>query len=353
MKHALFATTAIAVALSAQPVVAEVTNARDGALDVTVSGNVRFEAGLAFSEDNDAAADRDGGFRSDSFVQFNAVGTNEAGLRYGLRIDLDDIAVDTDVDVDEVYMFVGGDWGQIRFGDKEGVINTLNRGAPGSVGSGGFDGSYGRYTVNGGASYSMDGISTGDVTRVTYLSPSLEFGDTSLDVGVSYAPTDTGGEKNSPAVRTSGAVENIIDVGGRITGSSGSFDYGISAAYARGDNVADGADDVSGYRLGVDASFGLGSGALGMAMGYYSQEDNDVDTSSLWGAVDYSVGSLTIGANVVNSDVGASDDHTAYAVGVQYDIATGLDAYADVTSYDRGGDNGDGTVGLAGIRVSF
>src|SRR3546814_5182084 len=113
--------------------------------------------------------------RQDGWIQFNARGVADNDLEYGAEIELDDIAAG-EVEQDEQWIYIGGGFGQVRFGDKEGAAKEFAVTAPAGFGSGGFDGNYGQYTLGSDARYLLDieeAQGDTDNTKITYLTPKI------------------------------------------------------------------------------------------------------------------------------------------------------------------------------------
>ena len=140
--RATTAVTAVGIAFPLGAVAAEVK--AGGALDLTISGFIRAEAGGGQQNDlqldNDKARGLD--FRNDSEVHVLAEGrSEETGLEYGATIKFEADTNET-INTDETWLFLKGGWGELRMGDQDGVVeNSIVGGQTIAAGTGGIDGS--------------------------------------------------------------------------------------------------------------------------------------------------------------------------------------------------------------------
>ena len=157
-----------------------------GALDVTITGFLRAEAGGgeqdSISRDPDKARGLD--FRNDTEVHVLARGKSEqTGLEYGATVEFEADTNQT-FNTDETWMFLRGGWGELRMGDEDGAVdNSIIGGQTIAAGTGGIDGS--TFVVAGIRGEGVFPTETSDQTKIRYYTPS--FGGFSL--GVSYTPT--------------------------------------------------------------------------------------------------------------------------------------------------------------------
>lgn len=134
----------------------------------------KFGRGQLFTVDN-------------SNLRFVVEGKTDPGMEYGLVFVID-ANTDTDKAMREAYLFFGGTWGKIYFGDTYGVEHTM--------GFGGFDQWGGTGFVEGGVIDRVVNYTTGTLhsvdlvgdtsrdTKLVYLSPRYK----GFQVGVSYTP---------------------------------------------------------------------------------------------------------------------------------------------------------------------
>ena len=212
-----------------------------GALDVTITGFLRAEAGGGEQDDFNGDPDKARGldFRNDTEVHVLARAKSEqTGLEYGATVEFE---ADTNqsFNTDETWMFLRGGWGELRMGDEDGVADNSSLGGQTiAAGTGGIDGSS---FVAGPEPYVFI-TNTNDATKIRYYTPN--FGG--FSAGVSYTPTQN--------VVGSGAVngDNIANKGG--------------AAAMQGENIFEGG-------LVYDGEFG-GVGIMASVVGLWGDLKN-------------------------------------------------------------------------------
>ncbi len=121
-------------------------------------------------------------------LKFAIEGRTDPGMEYGLVFVLDGNA-EADKHLREAYLFFGGSWGRVYFGDTYGVQNTMAFGGFDEWGGTGFiDGGVLDRVVNytTGTYHSVDlAGDTGRDTKLSYFSPRFY---NVLQIGVSYTP---------------------------------------------------------------------------------------------------------------------------------------------------------------------
>src|SRR3954451_21718662 len=167
-----------------------------GALDLTITGFLRTEAGGGKQDDlhlDDSFA-RGLDFRNDTEVHVLARGKSEqTGLEYGGTIEFE-ADTNSTFNTDESWVYLRAGWGELRMGDEDGAVdNSIIGGQTIAAGTGGIDGS--SFVVAGIAGEGVFPTETDDSTKIRYYTPS--FGGFSL--GVSYTPTveDVGSGANN------------------------------------------------------------------------------------------------------------------------------------------------------------
>ena len=353
-------------------------------VQLNISGSIDAQFGIVDQDQDDDR--RSFGGTTDSNVRFDVTGLADNGLEYGARLDLDD-EIGTDsagnedegfLEIDEAYIFVGGDWGEVRLGEKEGQASNLRISVV-TVGNGQVDGDFDRY-INGGAdNVDIDFFSEGDEARISYIGE-LEIGPGALQLGLSYAPTSENGQLlDNPALEDNdGDFENIWDFAVNYTAEfDGGFTFGVSGGLVIGDSEPSGTverEDLLewgvGLLVGFDAFTATGfyidagdSGYLDNAGAAVADDQIRYGASAAYEAGPWGVAISWIRYEGDPNDVGDTPsgageiEEDVIAGGVAYQLAPGLEAYADVAWFDSenqsGGTINDGVVGLAGIIVSF
>jgi len=384
-------------------------------------GNVQDDADKAFFRNragsiNNAKARQRTDFRNESEINLYVDGIAANGMRYGAMFELQmDNVVSTagdgtTVSYDELYGFVKGGWGELRFGQEDAAANLLQVRRPGTLWMGSDD-AWDEFVVNSGvfgSPYIMAGLTDGsDKTKIIYLSPQF-FG---FDAGFSYAPNNSEGERADSATSTTAfqrdrtGIENEITAALRYRGTFG--DIGVAASLggvwadaaslsANGTPIAVKAQNVTAYSAGLLVrGFGFqvggeytwgnynGSNAGGTALA------KGLDGSDHWvlGAV-YTIGAFSVGAQYgqATQDNGTSTTGAALSdrtqtylgLGVAYVLAPGMTLFANynqvedenlpvaapsskagggagttLASFGTGDNTRDITVLVAGVRIAF
>ena len=112
--------------------------------DITITGFLRTEWFGGEQDDaklNDSLS-RSLDFRTDSEVHVLArAKSEETGLEYGATVEFEADTNSTN-NTDETWIFLRGGWGELRFGDEDGVVdNSVIGGQTIAAGTGGIDGS--------------------------------------------------------------------------------------------------------------------------------------------------------------------------------------------------------------------
>jgi len=354
-------------------------------------------------------------FRTESEINLYADGVAANGMRYGavFELQMDNVAAGsgTAVDYDELYGFVKGSWGELRFGQEDHAANLMQVRRPSTLWMGSDD-AWDEFVVQSGtfgsAPYIMSGITDGsDATKLIYLSPQFM----GFDVGASYAPNSGEGERTQLADSTTTfqrdrtATENQISAALRYRGTFG--DVGVQAAMtgywadaaqlnANGTPLAAKPQNINAYLAGlVLRAYGFQVGGE-YAWGNYNTTVGNgalnpgLDGSNHWlvGAV-YTIGAFQVGAqygkgtqdNGTSTTGAALSDRTQtyLGIGVAYTLAPGMTLFANynqvedenlptaapsstakggtgttLARFDSSGSNTrDITVLVAGVRVAF
>ncbi|MEY3730658.1 MAG: hypothetical protein RLZZ57_1414 [Pseudomonadota bacterium] len=308
-------------------------------------------------------------FRTESEINLYVDGIAANGMRYGAVFELQmDVlqpsgfngassgaSTGTGVDYDELYGFVKGSWGELRFGQEDSAASLMQVRRP-SVLWMGTDDAWDEFTVNSvnGTPYIMSGVNDGnDASKIIYLSPQLA----GFDVGLSYSPNRFEGENflnpsNTVAFqRDFTGLTNEISAALRYRGTFG--DVGIAASFVA--QFADAArQSVNGTPIAVKAqnvtaySGGLVVRAFGFAVGGEYTWGNyngsapagaslakGLDGSKHWvlGGT-YTIGALGLGVMYGSGtqDNGANVEdrtQTYLGIGAQYVLAPGMTLFAN------------------------
>jgi len=304
--------------------------------------------------------------RTEAEINLYVDGIASNGMRYGAVLELQmDSQSNTGVDYDEMFGFVKGSWGELRFGQEDAAGTLMQVQAPATLWMG-SSAAWDEFIVDstnatnsyygtagsgrgGSAPYLMAGLLDGnDSTKIIYLSPQFA----GFDVGFSYAPNTGEGERQDTQ-RDLVGITNVMSAALRYRGTFGPVGVQASLASVNGrapQQSASGAantsyEDLSAYSVGLVLS-GMGLQVGGeYTWGRYannvgSAQAKGLDDSNHWllGAV-YTTGALSFGVNygVATQDNGTTttganiEDRTQkyLGVGTAYVIAPGMTLFAN------------------------
>lgn len=344
MKKILLGSTAlVAAGLMAGPAFAQV--------ELSTSGGYDFAIGIV---DQDLTTDRDYDFRSLGELTFNANGTADNGLEYGARLDLDDIATDTGVSVDEAYMFLSGTFGIITLGEDDPAGDDQNVSPP-DAGTGGYDGNWSNFATGALGVTATNAENDGDAAKIKYTSPNFN----GIQGGISFAPdSDSPGE--TPDLTNDGDFNEVISIGARYEGDFGNFGVTVGGSFNTGDSSVPGFEDLSSWDIGANLSFG----AIEVGAQYIDDGDSGLPSGSGADATayalgaSYSTGPWTFGANWFSGELdtpGGDVTEDVYGVMATYSVAPGLSVDADLVFFDDevAGVSSDGSVFVVRTSIDF
>jgi hypothetical protein len=318
-------------------------------------------------QDEDSAKDRGYAFGVDDFeLQFKAKNTSDSGLTYGANFE-----IENDFASDEVYLYIGSDWGQITLGAQDGATDSMPYSGDFSlVATGGYDGDVGdAYDFVGSVTNPDLLADTGDSAKIIYRSPRFS----GVQLQVNYAPDggqgNTGNaEKDRADTDVGGDADDVFQIGANWVDTINGVDIGIGVAYSTSDpsiGSASGEDDEEGVHVGFNVGFsGFSVGASygdNFDTGCDAAAGSGCDGGQFWElAGGYSTGPISLGVGYFHGEKdlgGGLDDETEiFSITGQYSLAPGLALYSEFNfideSTDAGPDN-DGTVFMLGASVSF
>ncbi len=316
MKNTLLCTTTLAMTGFSS-----MAFAADNAVDVKVGGF--FNSILAFSSvDSPAGTDFDG---ADTFTNaeiiFKPSVTLDNGIKIGAEIQLE-AGSDSDPDqIDESFISITGNFGQVLIGSENSAGYKLTKAAPdvslifansssltafvpfsGTAGGVNTGDDFFRGTL--GTTFLENGRNN-DANRITYFTPNFS----GFKAGISYARD--GGEGNGPVNNNDADIlTDIVDIGVSYDQSFGALDVGLSARY-----------------------------------GIASSANPAEDDPEIWGGgINLGWNGFTIGGSYAEQDGTASDDGRSFDVGVGY--AAGPWSYS--LTYFNGENIDDENVAIAG-----
>jgi hypothetical protein len=219
MKHVLLGTTALVAAGFA----ASNAYAAQG-IQLGLGGYYAAAAGLLFSQD-DGTGDpgqhtRNVVFRQDVEVHFKGETTLDNGLTVGAQIQLE--GQQSDDQIDEVWAYFKGGWGQVRFGDDDDATEQLHYLIPNASNLFGVDTPFFDFSNNHGNVFSNGSFQTNstvlnissDATKIIYFSPTFA----GFSFAASFAPDRRGedsysywsGPGGTTLSNNSGQVQNVF-----------------------------------------------------------------------------------------------------------------------------------------------
>ena len=260
MRHYLLGTTAIAAAGLA----AGSAMAAQG-VQLGIGGYYGAAAGLVFSQDTGTGDPgqhtRDIVFRQDVEIHFMGETTLENGLTVGARIDME--GQQSDDQIDEVWAYFKGGWGEVRFGDQDDAAYHLHYLIPSASNIFGVDTPYFEFSNNHGNNFSNGSFQTnstllqmsGDATKVVYFSPTFA----GFSFAVSFAPDRRGedsysywsGPGGTTLSNNSGQIQNVVS--GAVN-----FDHDFNGvSLATGVGFAEGQFESTGGNHNVDTTWAV------------------------------------------------------------------------------------------------
>jgi predicted porin len=359
---------------------ANISDSADSAVASTRTGAVNNRLGR---QRND--------FRTEAELNVYVDGVAANGMRYGAMMEFQMDAMGgtggantngsgTGVDLDELYGFVRGSWGELRFGNEDNAQGLMRVAPPGTLWLGVSSG-WDEFVAQTTAPYLMSEFQDGgDATKIVYLSPQF-FG---FDVGFSYAPQNNEGERadipasNAVFQRDRTGVMNAMAGIIRYRGTFG--DFGVRASFAglKADSAQAGAATVErinprtqnmtmysagllvsayGFQLGGEYAWGNYGGPLTGTI------NPKLDSSDHWilGAT-YTLGAWAFGGQygIAKQDNGTDNlgrdfkerEQTYWGIGMQYTLAPGMILFAN---YNQVKDENilNGAAGVQGTGVNL
>ena len=361
MKHVLLGTTALVAAGFA----ASSAHAAQG-VQLGIGGYYAAAAGLILSQD-DGNGDpgqhtRDVVFRQDVEVHFKGETTLDNGLTVGARIEME--GQQSDDQIDEVWAYFKGGWGQIRFGDDDDATEQMHYLIPNASNDFGVDTPYFEFANNLGNNFGNGNYQTnstvlnisGDATKILYFSPTFA----GFSFGISFAP-DRGNHDqysywSSPGGTTfsnnSGQVQNIV-------AAALNFDHDFNGvSLATGVGFSEGQWETTGGDHNVDTTWGVTGHLIVSFAGFtvggagrYQQNYQSASGADLWVAGlggTYNWDAWTVGLSWSHGDYeygysgGSSDTVDIVQITGRYDLGPGisLDAMVGYNTLDAGNNTG-------------
>ncbi len=315
-----------------------------GKLDLTLAGFAKFYWIAGDQKERQGGRQSSNDFRNDTEVHFRMQGRDAvSGIVYGAVIELE---ADTskNPNADETYVFLRGAFGDLQFGDDDGIAKDFAIGAHRiAVATGGLDGE--------GGIENKDTIHLrapdNDATKVKYKSPTIA----GFQLGLGYMPSPAS-EGDNLAVTNAGNLEDVVDGALQWTGTLG--DLGLQAAVA---GAWASADSDGGDYEGVYAGAKLTAFGLSLAGGLGTEDSpltGDRTFANIGAAA--TLGPVAVSVNHGNCWDCDPGEPEALILGADLGILPGLALGGEVSFFDQGrpaDDADDGVLGLVSLRLAF
>ena len=345
MRKALLATTALAFSGA---MAAGQASAAD-MLSVGVAGYMEQWVGVS---NIDGHATKEGAFDvlSDSEIHFRGKLAADNGLTFTVDVQLEGNngglqknAADKDTTnvIDESFVKISGDFGDLTIGAEDPVISTMHYGHQ-DVGVGLVAGDTQSWL---GHSHYINtyGSFTDDV-GVTYISPRME----GVQIGMTYTPDSRAAQatNNQAPNNDMDVVALAMNYKGAVGESSVAFSVGhmISAT--------DGDDDATKTNFGLQ----VGMGAFGFNVAYADEDDgmdantaSDIETVSV--GAKYSEGPMAFSIGYAMVDRGDGGETTAAMFSASYAVAPGVSWRTSLMQAEEG--DVDGAALVSGVKIGF
>ena len=313
-------------------------------------------------------------FGSDAEVHFKGKTTLDNGLKIGFKAELeleDDCkkpggtpcSADT---IDEVYVELKGGFGEIEFGQQDGVGDQMHYYSPWVfVEHGANDNDLSALQDELGIAIQSIVDDSSDYTKVTYITPRIA----GFQLGVSYTPEAARNGPDSYNSRVKSDGDSIVEIGGNFVETFNDIDVAISATYLTASGETAGTDDGDAYSIGT--TIGFAGFQIG---GSYTERDDDdavLGTTTFTGeeslfdvGATYGTGPWTFGIMYASGDYepvsGADVEDMAIVGGVAYALGPGISlglgaeyAERDVDGVSSGGTgSGDTAAAIDGDGFS-
>lgn len=361
MKHILLGTTALVAA-------GVVAGSAQANVQLGLGGYYAGAAGLVFDQDDEAGEPGDNTssdvFRQDVEVHFKGEVVLDNGLAVGATIQLE--AMQSSDQIDEVWAYFKGGWGQIRFGDDDDAYEQLAYIIPSASNIFGVDTPYFEFANNFGSgtqavvqtNTTIHRIS-GDATKIIYFSPS--FGG--FTFGLSWAPDRRGEDQYSGIANSNGpggtSFNNNSFQADDVIAAAVNFEHdfngvnfiaGIGGGHGNYEAPSPGQDDDTwNARAHMIVGFsGFTIGAAGSYRNNYSA--SNTDEVDLWVAglgITYNWDAWTVGLAWSHGEYGVTNGNTdnldVIQISTRYDLGPGisLDGMIGVNDYQGSGTSSD------------
>lgn len=292
-------------------------------------------------------------------IHFDASTTLANGITVAVRVELEafstgPVSYNGDDQIDEHYITISGNFGQIKIGAEDAASNLVKVGVP-SAGALDLDGATFQTTiVDGGMDQVLENFSS-DANKVIYITPRIS----GFQAGVSYAPNDADGGGVDLALRNTVAAVRARNIFSAAATYQNTFNN-VSVAFGAG--VETGKTNAWGRRTTWDVGGSLGFAGFTIG-GNYSRSKNGVALGSkrkVWmvGGT-YGTGPWTVGLGYLRGKANAAGGvalgitkFTQWNAGASYALGTGVTLTADIIR-EKNNAGQKGILAGVGIATAF
>ena len=347
MKNQLLSTTTLAAAVGLFAFGGPIQEASASEpLEASIGGYLSWTLDYWDQEQTRSIGRRNYAMSTDGEVQVSAKTTLDNGIKVGIRIEFEahNQGAGSTI-VDEHYVTLEGEFGQLRLGNDDNAAYQLHYQAPVAQWRYGVNSpSFAILSKNGNAVSSY--ISTypgtgGDGTKIIYFTPRIN----SIQLAVSYQADGAVQEGPAPfgnADGNAGQQSEILAAGANIVrdfeGGNVAASIGYTTANLEGSSGAfGGTEDRQALTIGLNVGFG----DISVGFAYKTDDagtagNSDKDTFDI--GFTHTVGALTWGVNYGGEDqevVGAVDDEVdAVGFSATYSVGPGLSIIGGVKYYE-------------------
>jgi hypothetical protein len=352
MKKVLLGSTALVAA----GLIAGDAAAADG-VKLSLGGYYRGVAGVMFDDFDGVAAGteddlRDYVFKQDVEVHFKGETTLDNGLTVGAVVQLE--GQTSGDQIDEVYAYFSGGWGELRFGDDDDALAQLCSITPSAASNFGADSPFFSfsnsaaagnapvfaYAGTNGTCYGM----TGDSTKLIYFSPN--FGGFSF--AMSFAPDNTEDTRNAVSGagtrfennpgQNSDALSLAANFNHDFNGVTLNIGGGATWSFDKEASAEDEAADYQGYASVGFFGFTIG-GAIELRNNFANNFGDGSDSLTYGAGVTYNWDAWTVGVGWTHGDYEVGQPGTVITAGVLTltgDVDQNQDIFALTAAYALG-----------------
>jgi predicted porin len=359
----------VALSIAGMSIATPIANASDG-VKLSLGGFFRSAYGVTFDDDAQGELGDDtnlDGLGHDAEIFFMGETTLDNGVTVGARIEME-AENDSDDQIDNVYAFFKGGFGEVRLGAQDGAAGNMYMLPPGSTAN------FGPYSPNTIGSVLSPGFFDPEaslaqqdaVMKIVYYTPQWK----GFSFGLSYTPNDD--EKTESGTdhvassfhpdRSNGSANHNVALAMHYDFEGDGWGVNLGAAgYWEGDVEGTSADDAeqAGYNLGANVSIG----ALQVGVAGTLLDDGNAAGQDIWlvgSGFAYTVDAWTIGggyAIMVTEVEGFSDDSKLQRAGLDFSYAMGpgidLDGGIFYTWNEAADDDGDNADNYDALEIAI